>query len=185
MPTKAVYIGMNTDDEPDGVANPLRVDCDGAGTLTTTSGLQNMVFARDWTGPQVQTFNNPYADYEFEKPVVQMEVYRKPAADPAVGMSRDRSGGWTGVCATGDYSAGTMGYGMNYIKATITQVKPSTEYKVIVWGMEARGIWACRTDNPDSKYAVWATTNPKQWPMTMAGAKVEQILHVLKAAMAQ
>jgi len=177
---KAVYIGFDQDDMPNGCANPLKVDIDGGGTTSVmcsdNNPWQHWLFARDWTGPAIQTMNNKWADYAFENPVVQLEVYRKAGevdqggtGATNVGMSRDRCGGWTGVGVTGDYSAGTRGYGMNYVKLTITQVKPSTQYKMFAWGCEDTGVWAMRTDNPQSKWAAISTTNPKAWLDAHAG----------------
>jgi len=158
VPAMAEYIGF-----PSGCENPLYVDVDGGGTTTDKCDWQQWLFARDWTGPISQQFVNPYASYAWEQPVAQLEAYRKNQAVPAAGASRDRSGGWSGVLGTGEFQATDKGFGMNYIKLTVTQLQPSTQYKFLLWAMETRSVWACNSDNPDSKYIAWSTTNPKQW----------------------
>jgi len=162
IPASAAYIGF--DDGGNSAVNYLKVDLNGAGAGNTITGFQGWMFARDWTGPLSQQFVNPNADYGWEQPIAQLEVYRKnQGASSNAGASRDRSGGWAGVLGTGDFSYGTEGFGMNYVKLTLTQLQPDTDYRFYLWSYEAVGVWVYDSTNPYRKYVAFSTTNPKTW----------------------
>jgi hypothetical protein len=145
---------------PIDVDHPLKVDIDGGGTVTAKSGWNGWLFQSNWTGPVSTEIDMEAFPYD---PLCELDAYRTPA-DSHDGGSRNRSGGLAFVGNTGDYSVGTMGYGMNYLKLTISQgLDPDTMYKISIWAMEARGVWSAREDNPNSKYAAWSTTNPREW----------------------
>jgi hypothetical protein len=167
VPAPAVYIGFDADGNPNGCANPLKIDIDGAGVTTKKCSLQpwqQWLFPTTWASPQGQSFNNPLADYAWEIPGAQLETYRK-GQDPtgASSAGRNRSGGWAGVPGTGEFSTTGKGLGMNYVKLTLTQLAPSTSYRVYLWSYEARGVWVDNTANPNRKFGVWSTVNPKDW----------------------
>jgi len=164
MPALASYIGFDENGDSNPCKNALKVDIDGAGTPTPKCEWQGWTVGFTWSAPISQQFANPYATEAWEYPQAQLVTYRKNS-DPtgATGMSRNRSGGWAGVGTTGEYSPTTKGYGTNYIKLTLTQLAPLTNYRFYLWSYEARNIWAADPNNPDSKYAVWSTLNPKAW----------------------
>lgn len=146
---------------PISASNPLKVDIDGGGTASPKAGWNGWLFQTNFTGPISQEFDMGGFPYD---PIAELDVYRKPGTPVNAGMSRNRSGGWAGVGATGDYSAGTQGYGMNYVKLTLSNLDPSTAYKVWLWDMELRSVWAGNTaQNPESKFVAWSQTNPKTW----------------------
>jgi len=156
MPASASYIGWG---------NSLKVDIDGNGQASPKNepGWQGWLFQNSWTGPVSQGFVNPLQEYAWEQPIAQMEVYRKNQAVTGGGASRNRSGGWTGVLGTGDFQATGEGFGMNYVKLTLTQLEPSVNYKIFAWGYEAQGVWVYDSTNPDRKFLAWSATNPKDW----------------------
>jgi len=164
----AAYIGFDNDGNS-GV-NPLRIDCDGAGTVTPHNGWQSWLFPFSFTGPKVDSFVNPEALSPGQVPAAQFEVYRK-AMDPVYGgtgnpadaASRNRSSGLAFVAGTGDVSAGTRGFGMNYIKLTFSGLQADTSYKFRMWQYETAGVWVTDSTNPDRKFCVWSQTNPKAW----------------------
>jgi hypothetical protein len=154
MPASAAYVGY---------PNPLLVDIDGAGTASPKAGWQGWQFAQNWTGPVSQGFVNPLQSAAWEQPIAQLEVLHKNDANPGGGASRNRSGGWAGVLGTGEFQATNKGFGMNYVKLTLTQLEPEANYKIFTWGMELRSVWAANSANPDSKFYAVSTTNPKDW----------------------
>jgi len=164
MPAVASYIGFDENGDVNPCLNPLLVDIDGSGTVTPRHPWQSWSVAFTWTSPISQQFANPYATEAWEYPQAQLVSYRKNT-DPtgASGLSRNRSGGFAAVGQTGEYSSTTKGYGTNYLKLTLTQLAPNTAYTIYCWGYEQREHWAADGNNPDSKYAVWSTTNPKAW----------------------
>jgi len=167
VPAPAAYIGFDRDGNS-GV-NGLYVDIGGAGASTQKSGWQEwLINQTDWSAvaPISTTFNNPQADLPWEFPTSEIDTYRSPYGGTAPNkgaISRNRSGGFAAVLGTGEYSAGTKGLGMNYIKLTIDDLKPNTNYKIYLWDFEGRDHWSLRSDNQDSKFAAWSTTNPVQW----------------------
>ncbi len=160
LPASAAYIGFDNDGNS-GV-NPLRVDVDGGGTSSPKDGWQGWLFTRSWIGPVVQSFTNPEAYSPGQLPVAQLEVYRNNQSPSGEGISYNRSGGWAGVDDT-SWGPPEIGFGMNYVKLTLTGLQPETSYKFYLWSYEKRNLWAASSSNPDSKYGVWSTTNPKQW----------------------
>jgi len=152
-PAMAAYIGAG---------NPLAVNVQGGGTANVIAGYQGWLFQSNWTGPAVQAFNNPQAEQPWEIPSAQMDVFRLQGAPQTAGFSRNRDGGIAGVLGTGDYSIGTQGFGMSYVKLTLTQLEPDVAYKISLWDYEAVGVWNNGTDAP-AKYAQWSTTNPNAW----------------------
>ncbi len=169
----AAYIGFDNDGNS-GV-NPLRVDIDGAGTVSPHPGppaYQSWVIPFSAGGPQVGNFTNPEATSPGQLPAGQLEAYRKaqdpaygaaPGTDPTVVQSRNRSSGLAFVAGTGDYSAATRGFGQNYLKLTLSGLAPDTNYKFYMWSYECGGVWVVDTTNPDRKFTAWSKTNPKQW----------------------
>jgi len=152
-PVMAAYVGL---------ANPLYVDLDGGGVVTPKAGWQGWLFASNWTGPAAATFSNPGGGLS-QQPIAQLEVYRNNQANPAAGASRNRDGGMAFVAGTGDFSATTQGYGVNYLKLTLSQLKPDTLYAIDLWSYEKTSVWSMSTANPDSKFVAWSQTNPKSW----------------------
>lgn len=152
-------------DSPITAANPLKVDIDAESGWWGTpqppqAGWNGWQLPGSWTGPVSTEIDMGAFPYN---PLVEIDAYRQTQDDHA-GGGRTRSGGLVYVGTTGDYSAGTMGYGMNYLKLTISQgLDPDTWYKVSIWGDEARGIWSAASTNPDSKFSAWGTANPRQW----------------------
>jgi len=163
MPAVASYIGFDEYGDLNPCANPLLVDIDGSGTVTQRYPWQGWTVSFTWAAPISQQFANPYATEGWEYPQAQLITYRKADPTGASSQSRNRSGGFAYVGNTGDYTPTTQGFGTNYIKLTITQLAPSTAYTVYCWSYEQREHWAVDGNNPNSKYAVWSTTNPKQW----------------------
>lgn len=173
VPASAAYIGFDADGNPNGCANPLKVDLTYLlDNQQAKTGWQNWQFVRDWTGPVGVNLVNPLAIEPWEVPHAQLEVYRKLAADPAAGSSRNRSGGFAAVGPLpgwgpgplpGEYSPTGTGFGTNYVKLTITNLQPETEYKFYLWSFDMRQVWAASSNNPDSKFGVWSTTNPLDW----------------------
>jgi len=142
--------------------NPLLVDLGGQGVNPNKAGWQSWVFAQPWVGPVVATFSNPKGAV-YQQPIGQLECFDKPQANQLQGLSRSREGGFAAVGTTGDYSAGTQGYGMNYLKLTLSQLNPDTEYKIRLWDWETSGTWSMSSLNPDSKFVAWSQANPKSW----------------------
>jgi hypothetical protein len=162
IPAPAAYIGF--DDNGNSGVNPLYIDIGGGGSTPTLPGWQYWVFQSNWTGPANTSFNNPNQDYSWEQPTASMNVYRKnQAPNTDVGLSRSREGGFAGVAGTGDFSNATEGYGMNYVQIALGGLAPATTYKVTVWDFENSPTWSMASNNPDSKFTAWSTTNPKQW----------------------
>jgi hypothetical protein len=161
MVVAVLSLSASAGNSPISASNPLKVDLDGGGTASPKAGWVGWQFAQNWTGPQSAEIDMGGFPYD---PVVELDVYRKPGTPVNAAMSRNRSGGWAGVGATGDYSQGTQGYGMNYVKLTLTILDPDTYYKVMLWDMELRSVWAGNTaQNPESKFVAWSQTNPKTW----------------------
>jgi hypothetical protein len=166
VPVPAAYIGF--DDSGNSGVNPLKVDIGGGGVTPTLPGWQYWVFQSNWTGPTADmTFTDLNQDYSWEQPTATMNVYRKNqvalGANPNVGLSRSREGGFAGVAGTGDFSNTTEGYGMNYVQLTLDGLAPDQDYKIWVWDFENSPTWSMASNNPDSKFTAWSTTNPKQW----------------------
>jgi hypothetical protein len=153
-PVMAAYVGL---------ANPLYVDLDGGGVTTLKTGWQGWLFASNWTGPATATFSNPGGGLS-QQPIAQLEVYRNnQGANSNAGASRNRDGGMAFVAGTGDFGVTTQGYGVNYLKLTLSQLKPDTLYAIDLWSYEKASVWSMSTANPDSKFVAWGTTNPKSW----------------------
>jgi hypothetical protein len=166
VPALAVYIGFDEDGMPNGCANPLKVDIDGSGTVTkkcSTQPWQGWTFSQVWSGPLTQQFANPLAEKAWEYPKASLEAYRAVTLPSNEGQSRNRSGGFAAVMGTNEYSPTAKGLGTSYIKLTLTQLKPSTEYKLNLWSYEASNVWSASSSNPNSKYGCWSTTNPVAW----------------------
>jgi len=117
-------------------------------------------FPVSWTGPVVMP-----GPIEIILPGIwpeaQLEAYRKNESPQ--GIARSRSGGWAGVLGSAEFSPTGKGFGTNYLKLTIGNLDPYTNYKLSLWSFEARNVWAADPCNPNSKYGVWSTTNPKDW----------------------
>jgi hypothetical protein len=152
-PAMAAYIGAG---------NPLSVDIDGGGVTTTKAGWQQWMFQSNWTGPANQAFNNPLAEQPWEIPGGQLDVFRLQGTPTSAGASRNRGGGMAFVAGTGDFAITSQGFGMSYIKLTLTQLEPDVAYKISLWAYEQPGVWNNGTDEP-AKYVQWATVNPNQW----------------------
>jgi hypothetical protein len=156
LPASADYIG-----EPSGCANPLYVDIDGE-NANPKCNWQNWLFTRDWTGPVSKTFHNPHADFPWELPVAELDTVRAGIL-PNGGGSRNRSGGFAFVAGTTEYSdpaTGGKGLGTSYLKLTLSHLAPMTEYLFKLWSYEKTNVWSVNSDNPNSKYGCWSTTNP-------------------------
>lgn len=170
VPASAAYIGFDLYGDPNPCVNPLQIDIKGRGGNPTKCHWQEWEIgpSGSWDSPVSKTFVNPYAEYAYENPIAELTAYRKacgtnPETDQYNGGARERSGGFAYVGETGEYSAGSKGFGMNYLKLTLTQLAPNTQYKVSLWGYEAQGIWVINTDNPVRKFGAWSTVNPKEW----------------------
>ena len=150
-PASADYIGAG---------NPLKVDItyapDGQQPLP---GWQNWGLPNFWTGPS-SNFYNPLAADPWEVPGAQLEVYRKYQSPSNIGFSARRSAGFAYVAWSDSPS---MGFGMNYIKLTLTGLARNKTYEFNLWSFEQRDMWDASPSNPNSKYGVWSTTNPTDW----------------------
>lgn len=145
------------------VDNPLKVDIDCYDAPTEKLGWKQWLFEKSWTGPAIKTFD--IGGMLWENPVVEFDVYKYQVGAPSIhaGIARNRSGGWAGITGTGEYSPTGLGFGMNYVRFTFSNLDPHTMYDFSIWAMEERKIWACSLDNPDSKYIAWSQTNPMEW----------------------
>lgn len=164
VPALASYIGFDQDGNP-GV-NPLKVDLTYApDPQAPLTGWQNWGFQRSWTGPVSKNFVNADQQQVWEVPGAELNVHESSLAAPANGgLSRNRSGGFAGVSGSdAGYGAGNYGYGTTYLKLTLTDLQPDTEYKLKCWDMELRSVWSAASSNPDSKFVAWSTTNPLDW----------------------
>jgi hypothetical protein len=160
----AAYVGQCIKDGC--ISNPLLVDIQNS--EPTKCNWQGWNFGWNWTGPVSQTFVNPQAEEYWEVPSAEIDSWRSPGASgPAAGIndggSRNRSGGFTFVAGTGEFQSTAKGFGMNYLKLTVSNLAPETSYRVYLWSYEAEGVWSANSANPASKYAAWSTTNPKTW----------------------
>ena len=161
----ALGVTASAGTSPITASTPLKVDIDAESGWWGTpqppqSGWNGWLFGGSWTGPVSSEFDMGAFPYD---PLCEIDAYRQ-TQDNHDGGGRTRSGGLIYVGTTGDYSAGTMGLGMNYMKLTISQGLDAGEwYKVSIWGSEDRGVWSSRTDNPDDKFSAWGTTNPRDW----------------------
>jgi hypothetical protein len=157
VPASALYIG-----EPSGCANPLYVDLQNG--APTKCNWQGWDFGWNWTGPVSKEFNNPLASDPWEFPVAELDTVRAGIL-PNGGGSRNRSGGFAFVPGTGEYgdpATGGKGLGTSYLKLTLTQLAPETEYLFKLWSYEAANVWVVNSDNPNRKYGCWSTCNPLQ-----------------------
>jgi hypothetical protein len=147
------------------LATPLKVDIAGRYGNTVRCEWMDWQIAVDngtFVGPQNKLFDMG-SPLPWENPAGTLEAYRKNQSPDNAGASRNRSGGWAGVLGTGEFYAGGKGFGMNYVKLTISQLDPDTTYKIFLWSYEQRSVWASRADNVDDKWGCWSTTNPKKW----------------------
>jgi hypothetical protein len=69
------------------------------------------------------------------------------------------SGGWAGVAG----QSWGIGFGMNYIELSISNLTPDTEYKLKLYSYRRTNAWGVNPLNPTSKWGVWSTTNPTIW----------------------
>ena len=140
---------------------PLKVDIVYApDNQQPKAGWLDWPFPTNWSGPVIKEFG----DIEFIPeiyPIAQLEAYMKNL--PPDGIARSRSGGWAAVNRPIGISPTGMGFGLNYLKLTINGLAPDTNYKFSLWSFDKRNVWAASSDNPDSKYGCWSTTNPKDW----------------------
>jgi hypothetical protein len=168
----ASYIGQEIDSQTGCIVNPLKVDIDAESgwwgePAEPLCGWQGWIVPGSWTNPSKE-FDNPYAEYAWEIPGAQLEGYRMagasgPSEDSYGGGGRTRSGGLCYVAGTGEFQSTSKGFGMNYMKLTLTGLAPETNYRIYLWSYEATNVWSVNTDNPNSKYIAWSTTNPKTW----------------------
>jgi hypothetical protein len=167
----ASYIGQEVD-QYGCILNPLKVDIDAeSGWWGSPSppvcGWQGWIVPGSWTNPSKQ-FNNTYAEYAWEIPGAQLSGFRQagrsgPSTDTYGGGGRTRRGGLAYVAGTGEFQETAKGFGMNYIKLTLSGLAPETNYRIYLWSYESRGTWVVNTDNPDNKYSAWSATNPRDW----------------------
>jgi hypothetical protein len=143
------------------VNNPVKVDILGGGGGTVQTGYQPWQFASTFSG--ANTVLCSAGGFPTDWPTAELSVYRKVGSPTDVGLTRQRAGGWAGVGATGDYSATTLGFGMNYIQLKFVTAYPDTEYTFLLWGHEAHSVWVHDPLNPQRKFGVWSTLNPKTW----------------------
>jgi hypothetical protein len=165
VPASAAYIGFDLYGDPNPCLNPLYIDFSGRYGNTVRCRWQEWAVAVDngtWDSPVSKEFVNPFAEYAWENPIAELYAYRLDA-DPQQGGSRNRGGGMVYVGNTGDYSAGSRGFGMNYLRLTLTQLAPNTRHLISLWGYEAANVWVVNTDNPERKFGAWSTVNPKVW----------------------
>jgi hypothetical protein len=163
VPASAFYIGQYINPETGCIANPLYVDIDVESTPTHHCRWQQWLFTSTWDSPQSETFENPPAEYPWEVPRAELYAYRLNADPQHGGGSRNRGGGMAFVPGTYEFGPTTKGFGMNYLKLTLTNLAPDTRHLISLWGYEAQDVWAMSTDNPVSKFGVWSTVNPKAW----------------------
>jgi hypothetical protein len=145
--------------------NPLKVDMDGESTSLEPGNWQSWLVSRDWSSPISKEFD--VGGMPGENPLAELSVYRK-AISPypnTMGGARSREGGLVFVAGTGEYSTdqALKGLGTSYIKLTLSQLEPSEMHVIKLWGWEATGTWSNNTDNPNSKWGFWGTTNPLSW----------------------
>jgi len=171
VPAPAAYIGQSID-QNGCIANPLKVDIDGGGTVSTICGRddsawQSWLFQSNWTGPSpVQTFTNSKATKASQLPTAQLNAYGPTHNPTSLGLSRNRSGGFAGVAGTGEFgdpTTGGRGFGTNYLTLTLGNLAPNTPYKISLWDYEKTNVWSVNSANPNSKYGAWSTQNPLAW----------------------
>lgn len=165
-----IVVGLSVTASADyiGIANPLKVDVNGdsaTGANPPLAGWQDWSFLRSPTIPQNKTFDNSLGVDPWEFPNVEWTVYAKNKDSASRAASRNRNGGMVFVGNTGDFGSVSpqAGFGSNYMKLTFTYLAPETEYKFELWSYEASGVWVVSTANPVNKFAVFSTTNPKDW----------------------
>ncbi len=132
--------------------NPLKIDINGE-----QEGWQPWLIDRNWNGePVSKTFDMNCLPFERPTAVLSAHTYY---VDTIVG-SRNRSVGFAFV----GHSDGTaVGFGMDYLKLRLLDLEPSTEYMFSIWSFEINNIWGVDPNNPNSKFGVWSTTNPRSW----------------------
>jgi len=155
-------------DYPITSTNPLRVDIGGENTVHNKGTWVPWVFTRDWTGP-VSTGEIDMGGLPGENPICSMTTYRKNQTPTNTGGSRARVGCMTFVAGTNEYNKTSKGFGMNYIKLTVSQLEPTKQYEFSMWSWEAKSTWSMDANNSNSKWVAWSTTNPKAWLDTHTG----------------
>jgi hypothetical protein len=160
----AVVVALNMQALADPIteANPLKVDIV-LDTQEPQSGWEAWSLPAGWTSPVTKTFDT--GGVPFYWPTAELSAYREFISPyPNItGATRARSGGFAFVAGTGEYATDGKGLGTSYLKLALTNLTPNTDHVVLLWSWEREGIWANPTDNPDSKWGFWGTTNPVTW----------------------
>jgi len=153
-------VAVASADSPISASNPLRVDIDGGGTVSPTTGWSSWLFPFTVSAPQATTFVMG-TEMPWDSPMAQYTgLTNLPGA--TVG-SRNRETGLVFVSGTGQIGSGSGGFGMNVNKLELMQLTPNTEYTIHLWSFEAKGVWVHDGNNPQRKFGAWSTTNPYDW----------------------
>lgn len=162
VPSMAAYIGFDADGNPDPMANQLRVDIN-YDTGGPRYGWQGFNAGYAWTGPVGADLVNPLAVDPWEVPHIELDAFKTGVTPANNGGSRARDGGMVFVAGTGEFNATAKMFGMNYMKVTLTNLAPDTEYTIKLWSWEATNVWSVNSANPNSKFGMWSTLNPITW----------------------
>jgi hypothetical protein len=149
---------------PPRATNPLKVDIVYApDNQQPRPGWLAWPFERDWNSPVTKAFN--IGGIEPEWPVAEISAYRKAISPyPNIsGIARDRNGGFAAILGTGEYSTTGKGLGTSYLQLKLSRLLPNTQHIISLWSWERTAVWTNPTDNPNSKFAFWGTTNPLEW----------------------
>jgi len=148
------------------LATPLKVDVlsqYGTQDDSPITGFVGWDTPSAFTGPLTSTFD--MGGLPWENPTASYQTYRKNQSPDNTGIGRSRSRGFVAVLGTGEYADPYVGkgFGMNYTQLAVSGLDPDADYTVMVWSYDQRYAWSANTANPESKYGIWATTNPKTW----------------------
>jgi hypothetical protein len=148
------------------VTHPLKVDIDGAGTVTPQGDWRSWLIS-DWSYNAPRTVSYAVRAGDTPPNWVTCEITPVGTVGNGGGGSRNRSGGLTfvvkpaGNWGTPDLSG--TGLGRNYLQLKLTNLQPNKEHEFLMWSFEQKNVWSVNSDNPNSKWGVWSTLNPNAW----------------------
>jgi len=140
-------------------ATPLKVDVNSDGGAGIKTGWQGWEFARSWVSPNGGSWVVGTGAYS--NVTGSLTAFGSTATPPQGGRNRD--GGMAFVAGTGEFGYTTKGLGTHYLKLSLAGLKPDTDYQIQLWGWETHSVWSTNSNNPNSKWGVWCTSNPMDW----------------------